>query len=218
MIRCAPLLALALLCSAAAQAAEGVAAHGADGVARLTAMLEATRSARASFTQVLVDSELRTVKESRGSFALARPGRFRWDYLAPHPQTIVSDGKRLWIYDAELSQVTVKPLDSTLASSPAALLGGSASVTESFDATDLGDDAGLRWIELVPKVKDGEFEKVRLGLGARFVEVLELTDAFSQTTRITFSGMRVNGPVDRKQFEFTPPPGADVIGDPGGKQ
>jgi len=183
------------------------------GEAKLERMLAATRTVKARFEQVLLDAELNTVKESHGEFALERPNRFRWDYAPPAAQTIVSDGKKLWVYDPELAQVTVKPLDGTLARSPAALLGGAGKLAENFRVADLGVDGGLHWLELTPKVDDAEFERVRLGLGDHFVEVMELKDAFGQTTRILLKSGELNGKLDPKLFRFTLPAGADVAGD-----
>lgn len=197
----------------AAPAPTATPAPTSPGAAKLERMLAATRTVRARFEQVLLDADLEVVKETHGEFALERPNRFRWDYAAPDAQTIVSDGKKLWIYDPALAQVTVKPLDGTLARSPAALLGGAGDLAANFTVTDLGVDGGLHWLALVPKVDDAEFETVRLGLGDRFVEVMELKDAFGQTTRILLKGGDLNAKLDPKLFRFTPPPGADVAGE-----
>lgn len=198
--------------TATAPAAPAASADAA-GAAKLERMLAATRTVRARFEQVLLDADLETLKETHGEFALERPNRFRWDYAAPGAQTIVSDGKKLWIYDPELAQVTVKPLDGALARSPAALLGGAGKLSENFTVTDLGVDGGLHWLALTPKVDDAEFERVRLGLGDRFVEVMELKDAFGQTTRILLKKGELNAKLDPKLFRFTPPPGVDVAGE-----
>jgi outer membrane lipoprotein carrier protein len=206
-------VALSAALAGAAPAPAATPAPTSPGAAKLERMLAATRTVRAKFEQVLLDADLEVVKETHGEFALERPNRFRWDYAAPDAQTIVSDGKKLWIYDPALAQVTVKPLDGTLARSPAALLGGAGDLAANFTVTDLGVDGGLHWLALVPKVDDAEFETVRLGLGDRFVEVMELKDAFGQTTRILLKGGDLNAKLDPKLFRFTPPPGADVAGE-----
>ena len=205
--------ALGAALAAAAPATPAAVPTDGAGAAKLERMLAATRTVRARFEQVLLDADLETIKETHGEFALERPNRFRWDYAAPAAQTIVSDGKKLWIYDPELAQVTVKPLDGALARSPAALLGGAGDLAENFTVTDLGVDGGLHWLSLTPKVDDAEFERVRLGLGDRFVEVMELKDAFGQTTRILLKKGEINAKLDPKLFRFTPPPGADVAGE-----
>jgi outer membrane lipoprotein carrier protein len=200
--------ALALIVAGAA-----VAQPAGGGIARLERMLADAKTVEARFEQVLLDGELAVKKETSGRFALARPGKFRWDYAAPDQQTIVSDGKKLWVYDHELAQVTVKPLDGALASSPAALLGGQGELADNFKVTDVGVDGALYWIELEPKVDDAEFEKVRLGLGAKFIEVMELTDAFGQLTRITLRDAKLNAALPKATFQFVPPAGVDVVGD-----
>lgn len=205
--------ALLLLATTLASASASGASPAAQGAARLERMLDGARTVQADFEQVLLDSELKVTKETRGRFALQRPGRFRWDYEAPNAQTIVSDGKKLWVYDVELAQVTVKPLDGALASSPAALLGGQGRLADNFRINDIGADGGLHWLELEPKVDDSEFDKVRLGLGADFIEVMELTDAFGQLTRITLRGAKLNATLPKGTFVFVPPAGADVVGD-----
>jgi len=205
-----PLIRIAALLSTFAAAA---AAPSGDGLARLERLLAEARTVQADFEQVMLDKDLKVTKESHGRFALARPGKFRWDYAAPNAQTIVSDGHTLWVYDHDLAQVTIKPLDGALATSPAALLGGQGKLGDNFKITDIGADGGLYWLELVPKVDDSEFDKVRLGLGAKFIEVMELTDAFDQLTRITLRDTKLNPSLPKGTFKFVPPPGADVVGD-----
>lgn len=198
---------LLCLCSAPVGAATPTAAE------RLHAFLRDVKTLRAEFTQTVLDANLATVQESSGTLVIQRPGRFRWEYVSPFAQTIIADGERIWIYDAELAQVTVKKLDETLASTPAMLLGGASALGERFEVTDLGISGALSWVELVPRVKETDFVKVRLGFGTRELETMELTDTLGQTTRIQFRSLERNIKVDSMLFRFTPPPGADVIGD-----
>ena len=149
------------------------------------------------------------------TLTIKRPGRFRWDYLKPNPEIIVADGKRLWLYDVALQQVTVKPLNDTLAASPAVLLSGSNDVEKSFSVEDGGVKDGLQWVDLKPKVKDTDFEDVKLGFKGDDVAVMELRDNLGNTTRISFGNLQRNVSVKDEVFSFTPPKGADVIGDTG---
>src|SRR5215472_13506387 len=127
-----------------------LAAATTGGVARMHAFLEDVHSLKADFTQVVLDSNLKQVKQSNGTLTIKRPGRFRWDYLKPNPEIIVADGKRLWLYDVDLQQVTVKPLNDTLAASPAVLLSGSNDVEKSFTVQEQGEKDGLAWVDLKP--------------------------------------------------------------------
>lgn len=192
-----------------------LAAATTGGVARMHAFLEDVHTLKADFTQVVLDSNLKQVKQSTGTLSIKRPDRFRWDYAKPNPEVIVADGKRLWLYDVELQQVTVKPLNDTLAASPAVLLSGSNDVEKSFSVEDLGAKDGLEWVNLVPKVKDTDFENVKLGFKGDDVAVMELKDNLGNLTRITFSNLQRNVAVADDAFRFTPPKGADVIGDTG---
>lgn len=190
--------------------------HAADsGAARMQQFLRDVKSLKADFSQVVLDANGKQVKRSTGTLAIRRPDHFRWDYAKPDAETIVADGKKLWLYDVELQQVTVKPLDKTLATSPAVLLSGSNDVDKNFTVTDQGEKDGLAWVELTPKVQDSDFDSVRLGFKGEDVAVMELKDNLGNTTRISFDRIQRNPAVDDAVFRFTPPAGADVIGDTG---
>lgn len=185
------------------------------GVARMHSFLNDVKTLKADFQQTVLDSNGKQVKQSTGTLVIKRPNRFRWDYAKPNEEVIVADGKRLWLYDVQLSQVTVKTLNDTLAASPAVLLSGSNDVEKSFTVADLGEKDGLAWVSLVPKVKDTDFESVRLGFKGDDVSVMELKDNLGNTTRIVFDHLQRNVPVGDGSFDFKPPAGADVIGDTG---
>jgi outer membrane lipoprotein carrier protein len=186
-----------------------------NGVARMQAFLKDVKTLKADFTQVVLDANLKQMKQSTGTLLIKRPDLFRWDYAKPNAETVVADGKHLWLYDVALQQVTVKPLGETLAASPAVLLAGSNDVDKSFTVTDQGEKDGLVWIALTPKIKDSDFDSVRLGFKGEDVSEMELKDNLGNTTRITFDHIQRNPQVDDKSFRFVPPAGSDVIGDTG---
>ncbi len=186
-----------------------------NAIARLQAFIKDVHSLKADFTQVVLDANLQQVRKSVGTLAIKRPDRFRWDYATPNKEIIVADGKRVWIYDVELQQVTVKPLSGTLAASPAVLLSGSNDVDKSFTVKDLGESNGLEWVGLTPKTQDTDFDNVKLGFKGAAIAVMELKDALGNLTRITFSHLILNPTIPDSLFQFTPPAGADVIGDAG---
>lgn len=193
----------------------GAQAAQSSAVQEMRAFLNRVHSLKADFTQVVLDANLQTVKQSSGTLAIKRPNRFRWDYAAPNQEIIDADGTRVWMYDVELQQVTVKPLTGTLAASPAVLLAGSNDVQQNFTVRDLGSENGLEWVGIIPKVSDTDFDNVRLGFRGDMIEVMELKDALGNLTRITFSHVQVNPSLPDSLFQFTPPAGADVIGDTG---
>jgi outer membrane lipoprotein carrier protein len=184
----------------------------ADALPRFQAFLRDTHSARADFAQQVYDHEHRLVQASSGRFSFLRPGRFRWTYARPYEQLIVGDGERVWIYDPDLKQVTVRPMARALGSTPAALLAGSADVERAFEFTEGGRADGLDWLEAKPRGEDSGFDRIRLGLGEKGVEAMQLTDHFGQTTVLRFSAIERNPPLQAAQFGFVPPKGADVLG------
>jgi outer membrane lipoprotein carrier protein len=185
-----------------------------DAVARVAQYLAGVRTLSASFVQVVRDREGRITERATGSFSLARPDRFRWDYRDPYEQLIVADGKRLWLYDADLQQVTVRSLEEGLGSTPALLLSGAGRLEDSFGSLRVERDGDWTWCRLKPLATTSDFEVVSLALASGGeLAAMELADKLGQTTRIDFSGLTRNGQVDDRLFRFEPPPGADVIGE-----
>lgn len=198
--------ALPLLASAATDQA---------GQQRVEKFLQGLEGLQAQFTQTLTDRAGKVTDESTGTLAIKRPNRFRWDYRQPHEQTIVADGKRVWLYDADLEQVTVRALDNTLSATPAMLLSGEGKLDDNFIATQNSQEQGVQWVRLEPKRNDTDFKWVRLGFAGADLKFMQLADKLGQTTTLTFSGFERNPPLDPARFVFDVPPGADVIGDAG---
>jgi len=180
---------------------------------RLQEFISGTRTLSAQFTQVVTDRTGRKVQESQGSLHLSRPGKFRWVYAKPYSQVVVGDGSRLWIYDQDLEQVTVRKLDQALGESPAALLAGSNEVEKLFAFSDAGEADGLSWLEATPRSKEGSFDRVRMGFRGGDILAMEVRDNFGQVTQLRFTGIRRNLRLSADLFRFTPPRGVDVIGD-----
>lgn len=185
----------------------------ADAVQRLKSFYRTTPAMKAEFKQTVLDRKGQTVQEVTGSMQLLRPGKFRWDYQKPYVQLIIGDGQKIWLFDPELSQVTVRSLEKMLGSSPAALLAGSQDVEKTFELKDAGRQDELEWVEAIPKQKDGSFENVLLGFKGDQLAEMELHDTFGQTTVIEFSHVERNPKLNPKAFSFTPPRGVDVVGE-----
>lgn len=185
----------------------------AGAIDSLRTFVRETHSARAQFSQVVLDRGGQTRQQASGTMEFSRPGKFRWTYAKPYEQLIVGDGVKLWVYDKELEQVTVKKLGEALGSSPAALLAGDNEIEKFFSLSDAGNRDGLDWLEAVPKSKDTTFEFIRMGFAGSTLKVMELKDNFGQRTVIRFDKLERNPRLGPDQFKFTPPKGADVIGD-----
>jgi outer membrane lipoprotein carrier protein len=203
--------ALWILSAAALGLLIGVARAG--GMDRLNEFMNSTLAATGEFEQRIYNRERKLVQESRGTLAFQRPGRFRWAYSKPYPQLIVGDGARVWVYDEDLNQVTVRKLDQALGATPAALLAGANDALKAFTLKDEGTRDGLEWVEAVPRDSDSTFERIRMGFGLTGLERMELTDTFGQTTELRFRALQRNPRVDPGLFRFAPPKGADVVGD-----
>jgi outer membrane lipoprotein carrier protein len=186
----------------------------ATALERLETFMNQTQSAQGDFEQRIYDRNRRLIQQSSGTLAFQRPGKFRWSYAKPYPQLIVGDGERVWIYDEDLKQVTVRRLDTALGATPAALLAGNNEAMKAFDLKDDGEREGLEWLTATPRNKETTFERIRMGFSAVGLERMELTDAFGQTTLLRLIGLERNPSLDPGLFKFVPPPGADVIGDP----
>lgn len=204
MIRRSAVLLALLLASGIARA---------DGLTQLKQFMDGTRTARGSFAQQVFSKSGRKPQQASGTFAFARPGKFRWTYDKPYAQLLVGDGSTLWAYDQELNQVTTKKLGQALGSTPAAILAGDNALDRNFVLKDAGAADGLEWVEAVPKADDSSFERIRLGFSGGQLRSMVLFDNFGQTTALQFVQIERNPALDSAQFRFVPPKGADVVGD-----
>lgn len=176
----------------------------------LRRFLSDTNSASGRFTQqVLRDG--RVVESSRGSFAFERPGRFRWEVDEPFEQLLLADGERLYFYDSDLNQVTVRRLHDALASTPAAILFGSSDLESGFALRALPERDGLAWIEAVPRSAETGYQRIELGFRAGLPAQMLVQDAFGRTVRFVFEDVVRDPRLPADAFRFEPPPGADLV-------
>lgn len=173
--------------------------------------LDRVKTYKADFRQELFDETGRSIERSGGTFYLSRPDRFRWSYVTPYRQEIVADGTRVWLYDAELEQVTVRTLGEALGSSPARLLSSNVPIREDFSVREVGPQDDLEWLELEPRDPESTFAALRVGFAGDSLRRMELQDSFGQNTRIEFTAVEENPRLPDSLFRFTPPAGVDVI-------
>jgi outer membrane lipoprotein carrier protein len=186
------------------------AAARADAVDTLKDFVANVKSGHAAFTQTVTSPDGGKKKTSSGTFDFSRPNRFRFAYAKPFEQVIVADGQKVWIYDADLNQVSSRKFSQALGATPAALLAG-GSLEKDFVLSPLPAKDGLDWAQATPKAKDGAFQSVRIGFKGKDLSALEITDSFGQRSLLQFTQLAANAPVSPELFKFTPPPGADVI-------
>jgi outer membrane lipoprotein carrier protein len=186
----------------------------AEAGAQLRTFLAETRTLEAQFVQERVGEQGAAPERATGQLRLARPGRFRWDYETPYAQLILADGERLWIYDPDLEQATVRPQADALGHSPARLLSGGLDLDAHFSVVELpGRSEGLDWVEVSPVGRDEEFTRVRFGFAGERLGAMVMSDNLGFTTNIKFNDLKINNQIDSSYFAFQPPPGVDVLGE-----
>ena len=202
-----PAILFALSLSGVVQAATGAAR------ARLDAFAQGLHALSGNFSQTLTDPNGKTSKTSNGTLVLEAPRQFRWDTLAPYKQTIVADGSRVWLYDPDLEQVTVRRQDTEEAHSPLTVLTDLSQLDKGFQVVEQGEHDGLVWLRLTSNGKDSQFTYADLGFDASGLARMQFKDQLGATTDIHFSNWKRNPEIPSQDFNFTPPKGADVIGD-----
>ena len=190
--------------------------HGAwaNGLESLETFVKSVSSGRADFSQVVTapakEGQSARSKTSSGTFEFSRPNRFKFIYKKPFEQSIVADGQTLWLYDADLNQVTARKFSAALGATPAALLAGSA-LDKDFDLAAQPATGGLDWVLATPKAKEGAFQSVRVGFKGKELAAVEIVDSFSQRSLLQFGKFVANAALPESTFRFSVPPGADVI-------
>lgn len=183
---------------------------GGDSLRRFFAQVD---SFSARFHQVVLDERLNPLQESSGMLWIERPNKFRWDYEKPYKQQIVADGKKLWVYDVGLQQVSVRPLSGGLGDTPAMLLAGKGRLEDNFNVKPLSAQNEVEWVQLTPRRKEGDYADIRVGFRQGKLRVLEMVDGFGNLTRVTLESSRENARIESSRFNFTPPEGVDVVGE-----
>jgi outer membrane lipoprotein carrier protein len=186
-----------------------LAAHAGD----LQAYLGQVRSLQAHFEQTAEGESMEKRQTSVGTLSVQSPNKFRLEYTKPYQQIYVADGHKLWSYDTDLEQVTVKLQKDLLANSPAMVLSNPADLHKVYNVTPLGINNAIEWFKLTPKGSDSGFESVQLGFNKQKLTHFEMRDSFGQTTRLTFTTMHYNTSLSADVFRFKPPDGVDVIDD-----
>lgn len=190
----------------------------AGGMESLESFVKNVRSGRAQFTQTVTpptkEGEPARNRVSTGSFEFQRPGKFKFDYKKPFAQQIVADGESLWLYDADLNQVTQRKQAQALGSTPAALIASASdlrALQADFQLEAAPDRDGLQWVKASPKAKDGQLQYVLVGFAGESLAALEILDSFGQRSVLKFDKVEVNPALPAGTFAFKTPPGADLI-------
>ena len=190
--------------------------HAADTArSRLEAFSGRIHTISAHFEQSVIGARGNRGEASTGTLALKAPRQFRWHTTAPFEQLIVADGNRVWIYDPDLEQVSVRGQGAEEAHSPLAVLTDLSRLDLEFTTSEVGEREGLRWLKLISKAKEPEFAFAELGFDTHSLIRMRFEDSLGNTTEIRFSDWQNDPKLPADTFTFTPPAGVDVVGDPG---
>ena len=184
----------------------------ADAVDALREFARDAKTGRAVFTQIVTSPDGAKKKSSSGTFEFARPNRFRFAYAKPFEQLIVCDGQKVWLYDVDLQQASVRPMDKALGVTPAALLAGAA-LEKDFELRALPAAQGLEWVQATPREKDdaGNLRSLKVGFKGKTLAAIELIDGFGQRSLLSFVDVATNVTLGADHFRFVPPAGVDVL-------
>lgn len=191
----------------------------ASALEQFKSFVATTKAAKGEFTQRQVKTDdananggnIKISNPSTGTFQFARPGKFIWTYQKPYEQLLQADGEKLYIYDKDLNQVTIKKLGNALGSSPAAILFGSNDLEKNFTLKEAGSRDGMEWLHATPKAKDTTFDQIGIGLRNGVPAAMELRDSFGQVSLLSFTNFEKNPPMAADHFKFAVPKGADVF-------
>jgi len=182
----------------------------ADAVDTLREFVREVKTGKAFFTQTVTSPDGAKKKTSSGSFEFARPNRFRFAYTKPFEQVIVADGQKVWIFDADLNQVSSRKLSAAIGATPAALLAG-GNLEKDFELSPLPAADGLEWAAARPKAKESAFDSLKVGFRGKELAAVEIVDSFGQRSLLQFSQFKPNVPTAADAFKFVAPKGADVV-------
>ncbi len=172
--------------------------------------LSAVHTMHANFSQT-VHSKQRMMSESSGVMVLARPNQFRWQTKHPMEQVVVADGKKVWVYDVDLEQVTVSKQTENLGAAGALFLSQDTNAVQQNFTVKFHQQGLAEIFDLRAKSVKSNFEHVRLFFEKDRLTTIELDDQLGQHTTIRFSQMIMNQPESAHWFQFHIPAGVDVV-------
>lgn len=188
------------------------AASSALGSDVLDQFYKTTHTIAADFEQTVSSTDGKLIEQSQGHLKIKRPDKFFLEYTAPLEQKYISNGQTLWVFDAELEQVTIKPVDEGLGDSPALLISSDKDIRKNYQVKTLAAQPPLERVELTARNENMTFERVILGFNKTILTEMLMYDSFNQVTRLKLSDIKINQSFTQDVFNFIPPEGVDVIG------
>lgn len=185
--------------------------HAASAEEELRQFIENVRTLEGRFVQTQTDEHGELVTSGGGLVTISRPGKFRWSYDQPYEQLMVCDGAKIWAYDPDLAQVTVRAAGEALAGTPAELLATKTRLADNFTVADLGEEKGFRHVSLKPKSDQSDFKLIELWLKGGVPQRLRFSDPLGGVTDVELRDLKVNTAIPESKFRFIPPKGVEVV-------
>lgn len=174
-------------------------------------LLNATHSFQANFKQIVYDNHGKAIQQAQGKVYFERPDRFRWQTIQPIPQLIIANQQKLWIYDPDLEQVTIRSLKKANGEAPALLLSHSnEKLTQNYHIKILSSKMNEQIFQLIPKQSDN-FSEIEMNFQHGLLNAMVLEDHLGHRTVIHFINPRANVSLSSSLFTFTPKARTDVI-------
>jgi len=179
----------------------------------LVKLLANVATMQADFVQFPIgEKKLGIQQKIYGKMYLQRPGKFRWEAVKPIKQLIVADGKFVWVYDADLEQVTKRKINYNEAGNPAMLLSGSTeSLQNSFTIMKVESMKQTVSFQLKPQTENNIYQKIKLNFINGVITSMIMIDNLGQQNQINFTNVKINTPLSSNLFKFVPSKGIDVI-------
>lgn len=180
-----------------------------DPMALLAGVREGLTGLQAHFTQYELVENNQKVDPNSGQVWMQAPALFRWQYVEPIEQLIVADGEKVWVYDEDLEQVTVKAQDNDL--NPIYVIINDEKSQQHYDIKHEMSRQEIDWISLTPKVRNEEVQTVWLAVHEQTIIQIKVVNQMGQTMVFEFNDIQKNPDMPEDMFTFVPPEGVDVV-------
>lgn len=182
---------------------------------RMQAFYEKSHDLTVHFQQTFVNPAFHKTLHSEGRLAFEKPGMIRFDYTSPEPKLFVVKGDRIVSYIPAAQQAMEGSFKADQLSASVTFLWGRGHLESEFRiaAADRKDLAPGIALELTPRHPDPRFQRIFFVVDPKSFAVKEslVVDGAGDENRFDFSDLRPDAGLSPKDFDFTPPPGTQIV-------
>lgn len=169
----------------------------------------------AKFFQESMLKAMQISDTAEGTLTVERPDKMRWAYMMPDEQTIITDGKTVWIYRPADNQVVVGRASEFFGlGKGAAFLTDIRKIRESFKVTaQPAENENYYRLRLEPRKANPELSEIILSVERATFKINQVVtyNQYGDETRIVLNEYRFNINPDDDLFTFEIPDGVDVV-------